>query len=170
MRETAGGRPAASSRLLGWWRRCEGLPFGRAIFTLVLKFAVPYSASIGPKVLVLSPGHAKIALTDRPSVRNHLGSIHAVALTNLGELASGLAMTAALPASVRGIVRSITTEYTKKARGTLVAESRVALPAVNGDTDFEVVAEIRDAGGEPVARVHVLWRLGLLPDRVAKAS
>jgi acyl-coenzyme A thioesterase PaaI-like protein len=170
MTTRAAGRSSPGARLLALWARCEGLPFGRELFALALRFQVPYSASIGPRVLTLAPGHAKVALPDRAGVRNHLGSIHAVALTNLGELTSGLAMTAALPASVRGIVRSITTEYTKKARGTLVAESRVALPAVTGDTDFEVVAEIRDAGGETVARVHVLWRLGLVPDRAAQAS
>lgn len=163
MRESAGIRPSASSRLLAWWRRCEGLPFGRALFTVVLRFAVPYSASIDPTVLVLTSGHAKVALKDQPGVRNHLGSIHAVALTNLGELASGLAMTASLPPTIRGIVRSITTDFTKKARGTLVAESRVTLPEVAGDTDFEVRAEIRDAGGDVVATVRVLWRLGLAP-------
>jgi acyl-coenzyme A thioesterase PaaI-like protein len=163
MREPTGSRPAASSRLLAWWRRCEGVPFGRSLFALVLRFAVPYSASIHPTVLALSPGHAKVALRDRPGVRNHLGSIHAVALTNLGELASGLAMTASLPPTVRGIVRSIVTDFAKKARGTLVAESHVSLPAVTGDTDFEVRAEIRDAGGDVVATVRVLWRLGLAP-------
>jgi acyl-coenzyme A thioesterase PaaI-like protein len=163
MREPAGSRPSASSRLLAWWRRCEGLPFGRALFALVLRVAVPYSASIDPAVLVLVPGHAKVALRDHARVRNHLGSIHAVALTNLGELTSGLAMTAALPATMRGIVRSITTDFAKKARGTLVAESHVSLPAVTGDTDFEVRAEIRDAGGDIVATVRVLWRLGLAP-------
>ena len=163
MGERAGGRPPASARLLTWWRRCESMPFGRALFALVLRFSVPYSASIDPAVLALSPGHAKVALRDHPGVRNHLGSIHAVALTNLGELASGLAMTASMPATMRGIVRSITTDFTKKARGTLVAESHVSLPTVAGDTDFEVIAEIRDAGGDIVATVRVLWRLGLVP-------
>jgi len=114
-------------------------------------------------VLALAPGHAKVALRDRRAVRNHLGSVHAVALANLGELASGLAMTASLPAGVRGIVRSITIEFTKKARGTLVAESRVTLPEVTGDTDFEVRAEIRDERAEVVATVRVQWRLGLTP-------
>ncbi len=151
------------SRLMAWWGRCERLPFGRALFTLVIRFTVPYSGSIGATVLALSPGHAKVALRDRQAVRNHLGSIHAVALTNLGELTSGLAMTAALPAGVRGIVRSILTEFTKKARGTLVAESRVVLPRVTGDTDFEVRAEICDEGGDVVATVRVQWRLGLAP-------
>ncbi len=170
MRETPGRRPAGSSRLLAWWRRCEGLPFGRALFTVVIRFAVPYSASIDPTVLALEPGHAKVALRDRSGVRNHLGSIHAVALTNLGELTSGLAMTAAMPPTVRGIVRSIVTDFAKKARGTLVAEAHVTLPEVIGDTDFEVRAEIRDSGGDVVATVRVLWRLGLAPAAASARS
>jgi len=170
MSEGAADRQSPGARLLAMWARCEKLPFGRALFAFALRFNVPYSASIGASVLSLSPGHAKVALPDRPHVRNHLGSIHAVALTNLSELTSGLAMTAALPGDVRGIVRSITTDFTKKARGTLVAESRVSLPAVSGDTDFEVRAEIRDAAGDTVATVRVQWRLGLAPGATGARS
>jgi acyl-coenzyme A thioesterase PaaI-like protein len=112
-------------------------------------------------VVELEPGHAKLALRDRRAVRNHLGSIHAVALTNLGELASGLAMTTALPPGVRGIVLRIETVYTKKARGTLLCDCRVIVPEVTGDLNHEVHAEIRDAGGDIVASVRVVWRLGL---------
>ena len=148
--------------MLALWRRCERLPFGRAIFATVFGRMVPYSASVGAHVLTLEPGHARLVMRDRRALRNHLGSVHAVALTNLGELTSGLAMTTALPAGVRGIVRSLGVEFTKKARGTLVAECRVIVPEVAGDTDFEVRAEIRDTRGDLVATVRVQWRLGLL--------
>lgn len=163
MSEASARREAPGQRVLALWRRCEHLPFGRALFGLLFGAMVPYSGSLGATVLALEPGHARLALRDRRAVRNHLGSVHAVALTNLGELASGLAMTTAMPPGVRGIVLRIESAYEKKARGTLVAESRVIVPDIKGDTDHEVRAEIMDASGATVATVHVHWRLGLLP-------
>ncbi|MEQ1831768.1 MAG: DUF4442 domain-containing protein [Candidatus Eisenbacteria bacterium] len=156
-------RDAPGARVLSLWNTCKGLPFGRSIFGLLFGNMVPYSGSIGATPLAIEAGYAKLALRDRRGVRNHLGSIHAVALTNLGELTSGLAMTTALPPGVRGIVLRIESEYMKKARGTLVGEARVVVPQVTGDTDFEVRADLRDSGGDVVATVRVHWRLGLTP-------
>jgi acyl-coenzyme A thioesterase PaaI-like protein len=151
------------ARVLSLWRRCAGLPFGRTLFGALFARQVPYSGSIRALVLELEPGHAMIALRDRRSIRNHLGSIHAVALTNLGELASGLAMTTALPAGVRGILVRIETAYFKKARGTLVCECRTNVPDVAADLNHDVHAEIRDGEGDIVASVHAVWRLGPVP-------
>lgn len=101
-------------------------------------------------------------MRDRPAVRNHLNSIHAIALANLGEVTSGLAMQSALPHHIRGIVTGLDVEYIRKARGKLIAESRCTPPVVDGPTDALAVAEIRDASGELVTRVTARWRLAPL--------
>jgi len=150
-------------RVLALWRSLSPLPFGRELFMLAFGSTVPYSGALGSRVLSLEPGRVRLELRDRRGVRNHLNSIHAIALANLGELASGLAMTSALPAHVRGIVLSITAEYRKKARGTLVATADVTVPDVTGDVEHDVRAEIRDAAGDVVALVTVRWKLGLVP-------
>jgi acyl-coenzyme A thioesterase PaaI-like protein len=155
--------PSPGERVLALWRTMAPLPFGRSLFMFVFGRMVPYSGSIGARIIRLEPGHVRLELADRRGVRNHLNSIHAVALANLGELASGLAMTTALPAGIRGIVLGIDAEYLKKARGTLSTEAVVQVPEVTGDTDFDVNAEIRDAANEPVARIKVRWRLGPVP-------
>ena len=162
--------PGASpgARVLALWRRLSPLPFGRELFMWTFGRMVPYTGALGARVETLEPGHAIARLFDRRGVRNHLDSVHAIALANLGEMASGLAMTTALPPGVRAIVTGLSIGYAKKARGTLVAESRVSVPgAVVEDVEHEVQAVIRDATGETVATVSVHWRLGPVPPQTA---
>lgn len=149
----------AAQQLLSAWRTCERLPLGRSLFGLLIGRMVPYSASTRPRVETLEPGHARVSMADRQAVRNHLGSVHAVALANLGEFTSGISMIAALPAELRSIVTRIEVDFVKKARGRITAEARVTVPKVTGPTDHVVVATLTDPSGDVVARIHVHWRL-----------
>jgi acyl-coenzyme A thioesterase PaaI-like protein len=121
---------------------------------------VPYSGSVGPRIRVLEPGHAVVEISGRRSNRNHLGSVHAIALVNLAEITSGLAMMAGLPPTVRGIVTNLSMTYHKKARGTIRGVAHVTVPTVSADLDFDVRAECFDADGTLVATGNVRWRLG----------
>jgi acyl-coenzyme A thioesterase PaaI-like protein len=135
------------------------------VFSRILGLMVPYSGTVGATVLQLEPGRVRVRLVERRRIRNHLGSIHAIALANVGELASGLALVGALGPEARGILTGIEVRYTKKARGTLEAESRCAVPEVTETIDHSVEAEIRDAEGDVVATVTAHWRLGPVRER-----
>ncbi len=124
----------------------------------MLGWMVPYTGSIGARVELLEPGHARVSLRDRRAVRNHLHSIHAIALANLGEVATGMAMLTAA-GNARGILVGINISYQKKARGTLVAECTATPPVVTEPIEVPVTAAITDSSGETVAIITATWRL-----------
>ncbi len=159
---------APEQRLLKMWNRYGGTPVGRKVFSWVLGRTAPYSGTVKAEVLSLKPGSVEVLLKDRRSVRNHLNSIHAIALANLGELASGLAMISAIPSGTRAIVVNLEIEYLKKARGKLIAVGTASPPSVVSESvNSLALAGIKDEAGDTVARVKVHWRLSPKQDASA---
>lgn len=151
------------TRLRTLWRQLAPLPGGRWIFSRLLGLMVPYTGSLGATVTLFEPGHVRVRLRDRRRVRNHLRSVHAIALANLAELSSGLSLIGALPPDVRGILTGLDVTYMKKARGVLEAEARCTIPHVTESLEQVVEAQIRDLDGDIVAVALARWRLSPVP-------
>jgi acyl-coenzyme A thioesterase PaaI-like protein len=159
-KDTPGAVKASqAARLLALWDRYASRPGGKWLFGQIIRRAIPYTASVRPDVEEVRPGYARVALHDRRRVRNHLNSIHAIALANVGEFTGGLAMTATAPPTVRSILLKLEVEFLKKARGTVIAECRCTVPEVTEPIDHTVNTVVRDRGGDEVARVRAVWRL-----------
>lgn len=127
------------------WRRLVTLPAGKRLFSRLLGKYVPYTGTLGAVIEVLEPGHCVVMLKERRKLRNHLHSVHAMALDSLGEMATGLALMNGLPDKMRGLLR---------------AECRCEIPSSNQDSELDVSCEIRDTAGDVVSVVTAHWLIG----------
>lgn len=153
-------RLAAAGNLRTAWSYLRELPGGGRLMGALIGRLAPYTGSIHPEVLHLEPGRARIRMADRRALRNHLDSVHAVALMNLGEVATGTAMLVSLPVDARAIVKSLTMEYLKKARGDITAECICPIVQSSERKEHLVVAELTNAAGELVAKAQASWLVG----------
>jgi len=158
---------APGERLRASWHRLSRVPGGKTLFSLLVGWMTPYSGTIGARVAELEPGWCRVTLRDRRRVRNHLASVHAMALANLAEMASGLAVLVGLPPGVQGIVTGFSISYLKKARGLVTAECRVSAGGLNVTTEqeYEAPVSITDTQGDLVAHATARWRLRPIPPR-----
>lgn len=136
------------------------VPLGRPMINLLIGHFVPYSGTIRPEVLELEPGLVKIRMRDRRAVRNHLNSVHAMALSNLAELATGLGILLLLGNDRRAILTGFSIDYLKKGRGPLTAVCRPLLPEGFTEGDVMVEGAIENEDGVVVAVAHANWRVG----------
>jgi len=143
-----------------YWRQLCHRPGGKWLFSRALGLIAPYTGTLGADVRALAPGHCIVCLRERRRVRNHLHSVHAMALANLGEMATGLALMNSLPDSTRGILTGFSITYLKKARGTLTVECRCDIPGSNVRQEYRVSGGIRNADGEQVAELEARWLIG----------
>jgi acyl-coenzyme A thioesterase PaaI-like protein len=140
-------------------RRLATWPAGIWLFSRVICFKAPYFSSISPWIGTLEPGRCVVRLRDRRRVRNHIGTVHAIALCNAAELAGGLATDATIPGSMRWIPKGMAVRYLKKATGTL--EVTATVPTI-GDTavaqELHASVVARDAQGEAVFDADItMW-------------
>lgn len=147
------------------WDRLAPLPGGRRIFSWMVGRAAPYTGSIRARIEVLREGYAEAVMDDRPRLRNHLRSLHAIALINLAELAGNAALVYSMPPDARFIVTGISMDYLKKARGRIRAVATCEVPRSNERSEQEIEVSLRDEQGDEVARARLRSLVGPKPAR-----
>ena len=152
--------PEVESIVMERWSRARGSRLGRWLFSRALGRFAPYTGTIGARVEELEPGHSLVTMRDLQAVRNHLNSVHAVALANLTEVSGSLAIIASMQPNTRMIPVRLETEYIKKARGLLTAEGSCEPPEPGFEGELQGNVEIRDDSGDEVARGRVTVVIG----------
>ncbi|MEN9577916.1 MAG: hypothetical protein RJA70_925 [Pseudomonadota bacterium] len=136
------------------------LPGGRTLYSKLIGAVIPYTGSIDAEMVELRTGFARARLRDRRQVRNHLDSIHAIALANLAELAGNSALAYSLPDRSRFIVSKLVIEYKKKARGDITATCDCPIPSSNQKQEYLVPISLTDDKGDEVASVLLTTLVG----------
>ena len=137
------------------YKLLEGRILGRQAFNGIISFVSPYSSSIHPNVECFEKKECKCSIEDRRYLRNPFNSIHALALSNLGELTSGLIMMEHLKKTEqKGIITSITSKYYKKARGKITAISNL-----NTLNNGIIISKLFDDNNDLVCEISSKWSL-----------
>jgi acyl-coenzyme A thioesterase PaaI-like protein len=153
------------SQVLTLWRKTQGIPVvGPWAFSFAFGQKAPYFATIRPRFTVLEPNHAELVIPKRRRVKNHIGTVHAIALCNGLEAAMGALAEATIPKDKRWIPKGMEVTYTAKATSdiTCVAETDAAqwtsgaLPDSGGDVHVRVRG-VRDDGTPVIEGVIKLW-------------
>ncbi len=150
----------SSPIVLRAWQALTRIPLGKRVFTRAICFKAPYFGSIRPRFVELGPGHCVATVPKHRAITNHLGTIHAIALCNLAELAGGIMTEASVPPTHRWIPKGMTVEYLKKAGTDVRARAYFDRMPDFGDEGFELPAqiEIADRAGDAVFRGTItMW-------------
>jgi acyl-coenzyme A thioesterase PaaI-like protein len=134
---------------------------GPRIFSRAVSMVAPYFSTISPSFVALEPGRVEIAMKNRRAVHNHLGTVHAIAMCNLCELAAGTMIEATLPKSLRWIPRGMTVRYLKKAETNLVARASMNAPADDFVGDLPILVQVFDTSGVVVMEADIAMYVSL---------
>ncbi|MBB5189810.1 acyl-coenzyme A thioesterase PaaI-like protein [Silvimonas terrae] len=150
---------ARPNALLNMWQKLSGLPAGKWLFSRLVCFKAPYFASIRPRFDVLQAGRAQVSIKKRRKVQNHIGTVHAIAMCNMAELAAGTMTDVTIPPSHRWIPKGMTVEYVKKAETSLRAIATLDTPADWGSgINLPVQVEVLDTNDQIVLLATVtMW-------------
>mmetsp|Transcript_2606 Transcript_2606/g.6075 ORF Transcript_2606/g.6075 Transcript_2606/m.6075 type:complete len:209 (-) Transcript_2606:207-833(-) len=157
------------------FRTLGGVPWRGHVFKLLTRFVAPYSASCEP-ILRRLEAEAKTgkvvcaaSMTERPWLKNPFNSLHAVALTNLGEYTGGLAMLTLQQQvrrledrKIKAIVTRLESKFIAKARGTITATCELLkddIPGPGQSTTVPIKTSLHNEKGEIVAIVTAEWSI-----------
>jgi acyl-coenzyme A thioesterase PaaI-like protein len=144
----------------GLYQMLSSVPLGKHLFTRAVCFKAPYFGSIDPLIVDLRPGRCEVHAGNKRAVRNHLGTVHAIAMCNMAELAGGMLTEVSVPRGHRWIPTGMTVEYLAKARTDLRAIAELdPLPDIDHDTDLPVDVRILDDADSVVMRATITMRV-----------
>ncbi len=142
------------------FQRMRRYPLGNRLFSRAVTARAPYFASISPRFVELKPGLCEVAVRNRRAVHNHLGTVNAIAMCAMCEMAAGTMLESSLPRNLRWIPRGMTVRYLKKADTDLLARAVLKTPiAQNYQGDIVIPVHVRNTADEIVMEADITMYL-----------
>ncbi len=145
--------------VLTLWHHLSTKPAGKWGFSRLVCWKAPYFGSIRPRFHTLRPGYCSVTIKKRRAVQNHIGTVHAIAMCNMAELAAGTMTDATVPHDFRWIPKGMIVEYLAKAETDLTAVAEIApLPEFETSMELPVSVQVTDIHNKIVFRaVITMW-------------
>ena len=137
------------------WNKLRSSRFGRWLFARTVCRRAPYFATIRPRFVELGPAVCRVSMPKRRSVQNHIGTVHALAMGNLCELAAGMCTEVTIPSTMRWIPRGMTIEYLRKAESGVTAVARLDKSEWLSAENIGVPVSVTDSAGTDVVRAVI---------------
>lgn len=140
------------------FNRMSKIPMGERLVSAIVCWKAPYFSSIRPKVVALSHGHCEVVMKKRRAVTNHIGTVHAIAMCNMCELAGGLAIESCIPATLRWIPKGMNVQYLKKAETDLKAVCDIDWSDWGHGQEVPLIVHVTDTHNERVMTATInVW-------------
>ena len=143
------------------FKSLQNKPFGKWLFSKAVCFQAPYFSSIKPKIEQLEPRLCVVTINDKRRVRNHLGTVHAIAMCNMAELSAGMMTDASIPKGARWIPSGMTVNYVKKAKGKLTATAQGNNLDWQSEGTKEVPVSVKNEKGDEVLNAKISMNVKL---------
>lgn len=123
---------------------------------------VKYAGTSGLRFEKLTANECIVVIPNRKKVQNHIGSVHAAAMGLLAETATGFMTGLSVPDNRIIVIKSMSLEYLKQARGDMKAvatysDEQIEYIKANEKGDIHVPVVITDESGTETVKATMIW-------------
>jgi acyl-coenzyme A thioesterase PaaI-like protein len=144
--------------------RFDPLPLAlrRRALGAVLAWRVPFVGTARLQIEELSERRVVTRLRNRRRVRNHIGTLHAAAVTLAAETASGFAVGMNLPDDKLPLMKTLQVDFVKRNHGGIrmtasLTDEQKRQMREQAKGEMEVAVEALDDAGEATVQCRMVW-------------
>lgn len=145
--------------ILKIYQTCLRFPLGKSIFSKLICFKAPYFGSIRPLFIELRPGYCEVLLKKRRCVTNHIGSVHAIAMCNVSELAAGTMLEASISSNMRWIPKAMSVSYLRIAKTDVKAVCEIDADNLVNPGELPIKVNVADTRNKLVFQAVITMHL-----------